>query len=536
METICFTQDEKLYIQIFEYFVNEIEGKRIHSGDKLPSMRKLADHLGVSLNTVKTAYEMLLDEGYIVSRERSGYYVDKILSENLPNLAGEIENFLPPPEKCYKYNFKYSLTDNSRIPVSVIKKCAQAAVSQSIEVVDYPNEGIWELRYVIAKYLKERRGVITSPENIVVTSGFEDNLFILSSLLQKPVFALESPGYTRLSYSLDSLRQDYIYVPIDQYGFSVKDLEKTTANVVITSPNHQFPTGLITGIRRRQRLLNWAKDDERRYIVEDDYNSDFKYTGRPIPALKSMDETGSVILSGSFSQSVGKFLGISYLVLPDRLIMGENRLHTPLRPVSPPLEQSDPQLPLQPVSPLSRSRATEPLEHHCAQLPFQPVSPPLEQSDPQLPLQPVYPLSRSRATESLEHYCAQFPFQPVSPLLQYTLKEFLARGNFEKHLNRMNTLYSRKRRKFLKAVKQEENVEVYGSDAGLHIIVELDPAHFDLEHFEEVMAEHAIYAERVKNYAQGPWPDNEIILGFGGIKEDRIEEAVGYFFKILRKP
>lgn len=458
METICLTQDEKLYIQIYNYFVNEIEAKRIHPGDKLPSMRKLADHIGVSLNTVKTAYEMLLDEGYIISRERSGYYVDKILSEDFPNLDGsklngEILDCRPTPDKHYKYNFKYSLTDNSKIPISVIQKCAQAAVAQSIAAVDSPDEGIWELRVEIAKYLKERRAVRVSPENIIVTSGFEENLFILSSLLEHPVFALESPGYTRLSLSLSSLGQEYIYIPIDSYGFSVKDLEKTSANVVITSPNHQFPSGLITGIRRRQRLLNWAKEDKRRFIVEDDYNSDFKYTGRPIPALKSMDESGSVILCGSFSQSIGKFLGISYLVLADRL----------------------------------------------------------KQNAPQLAL------------------------QAVSPLLQYILKEFLARGYFEKHLNRMNTFYNRKRRKFLKAVKQEKHVEVFGSDAGLHLIVKLDPAYYDLEHFEDIMSENAVYAERVSQYGQGPWPDNEIILGFAGIVEDKIEEAVAYFFRILRK-
>lgn len=458
METICFTQDEKLYIQIYNYFVNEIEAKRIYPGDKLPSMRKLADHIGVSLNTVKTAYEMLLDEGYIIARERSGYYVDKILSEDFPNLDGsklhgEILDYRPTPDKHYKYNFKYSLTDNSKIPISVIQKCAQAAVAQSIAAVDSPDEGIWELRVEIAKYLKERRAVRISPENIIVTSGFEENLFILSSLLENPIFALESPGYTRLSLSLSSLGQEYIYIPIDSYGFSVKDLEKTSANVVITSPNHQFPSGLITGIRRRQRLLNWAKEDKRRFIVEDDYNSDFKYTGRPIPALKSMDESGSVLLCGSFSQSIGKFLGISYLVLADRL----------------------------------------------------------KQNAPQLAL------------------------QAVSPLLQYTLKEFLARGYFEKHLNRMNTFYNRKRRKFLKAVKQEKHVEVFGSDAGLHLIVKLDPAYYDLEHFEDIMSENAVYAERVSQYAQGPWPDDEIILGFAGIEEDKIEEAVAYFFRILRK-
>ncbi len=455
METICFTQNEKLYIQIYNYFVNEIEVKRIRSGEKFPSTRKLADHLGVSLNTVKTAYEMLLDEGYIISKERSGYYVDKILSENFPDLDREVQDFLPPSEKQYKYNFKYSLIDHSKIPVSVIKKCTQTAVAQSIQAIDPPDEGIWELREEIAKYLKERRGVYTSPQNIIVTSGFEDHLFILSSLLQNPIFALESPGYTKLSFILDSLGQKYIHVPIDQYGFSVKDLEKTAANVVITSPNYQFPTGMIMGIRRRQRLLNWAQEKTGRYIVEDDYNSDFKYTGRPIPALKSMAKSDSAILSGSFSQSIGKFLGISYLVLPDKLLHAKNR--------------------------------------------------------------------------------AQFPLQQVSPFLQYTLKEFLVRGDFEKHLNRMNTLYSRKRKKFLKALKQEKNVEVSGSDAGLHIIVKLNAEYYELEHFAEIMEDRQIYAEKVKNYAQGPWPENEIILGFGGIKEEEIEEAVRYFFQVLRK-
>ena len=458
METICFSANEKLYLQIYDYFVREIEGKRIQSGDKLPASRKLADHLGVSLNTVKAAYDMLLEEGYIVAKERSGYYVDKILSGNFPHLDAATEAFRPPELKTYRYNFKYSLTDQSKLPVTVIKKCAQAAVQQALETPDPAREGVWALRQEIAKYLKDRRGVYSSPENILVTSGFEDHLFLLSALLPQALFALESPGYTRLSFILQSLGQKYLYVPIDQYGFSVKDLEQTSANVVITGPNHQFPTGLITGIRRRQRLLNWAKERPGRYIVEDDYNSDFKYTGRPIPALKSMDENDCVILSGSFSQSIGKFLGISYLVLPDQLLDEATAL--------------------------------------------------------------------------------QLPLQQVSPLLQYTLKEFLARGDFEKHLNRMNTLYSRKRKKFLKALKQAEcadHVELSGSEAGLHIIAKLDPNYFDLENLEDRMADQEVYVERVQKYAQGPWPENEVILGFGGIREDQLAEAVDYFFQILHQ-
>lgn len=458
METICFSTNEKLYLQIYQYFVREIEGKKIQSGDKLPATRKLADHLGVSLNTVKTAYDMLLEEGYIVARERSGYYVDKILSEHFPHLEEDLEAFHPPELKTYRYNFKYALTDNAKLPLSVIKKCAQAAVSQALETAEVPREGAWELRQEIAKYLKDRRGVQTSPANILVTGGFADHLFLLSALLPQALFALESPGYTRLSFILHSLGQAYLYIPIDQYGFSVKDLEQTSANVVITSPNHQFPTGLITGIRRRQRLLNWAQAEPGRFIVEDDYNSDFKYTGRPIPALKSMDEKDCVILSGSFSQSVGKFLGISYLVLPDQLL------------------------------------------HQATAL--------------------------------------RLPLQQVSPLLQYTLKEFLARGDFEKHLNRMNTLYSRKRKKFLKALKQADyadHIKLSGSEAGLHIIAQLDPDYFNLDQLEDRMANQGIYIERVKKYAQGPWPENEIILGFGGIQEDQLEEAVDSFFRILRQ-
>ncbi|MDD7401719.1 MAG: PLP-dependent aminotransferase family protein [Eubacteriales bacterium] len=458
METICFSSNEKLYLQIYDYFVREIEGKRIQSGDKLPASRKLADHLGVSLNTVKAAYDMLLEEGYIVAKERSGYYVDKILSEHFPRLDEKIEIFQPPDLKSYRYNFKYSLTDPSKLPLTVIKKCTQEAVHQALETGDHPREGAWELRQEIAKYLKARRGVQTSPQNILVTSGFADHLFLLSALLPQALFALENPGYTRLSFILQSLGQKHLYVPIDQYGFSVKDLERTAANVVITSPNHQFPTGLITGIRRRQRLLNWAQEQPGRYIVEDDYNSDFKYTGRPIPALKSMDESDCVILSGSFSQSIGKFLGISYLVLPDQLL------------------------------------------HQATAL--------------------------------------QLPLQQVSPFLQYTLKEFLARGDFEKHLNRMNTLYSRKRKKFLKALKQADyadHIDLAGSEAGLHIIAKLDSDYFDLENLEDRMADQEVYVERVKKYAQGLWPENEIILGFGGIREDQLEEAVDFLLQNLRK-
>lgn len=154
---------------------------------------------------------------------------------------------------------------------------------------------------------------------IVITSGYASGLILLLSLMENKVFAMEDPGYTFNEKLFTNTNKQLLKIPIDQYGFSVADLEKTEATVAITTPSHQFPTGIIMGVRRRQRLLNWAYEAEGRYIIEDDFDSNFKYTGQPIPALKSMDRHERVILSGSFSQTMGSYLRISYLVLPKPL-------------------------------------------------------------------------------------------------------------------------------------------------------------------------------------------------------------------------
>ncbi|MDO5044767.1 MAG: PLP-dependent aminotransferase family protein [Coriobacteriia bacterium] len=453
MITIHFNEDEKLYIQIYEHFVTEIKSNAIKAGEKLPSERSLKEHLKVSLNTVKNAYQQLLDEGYIVSKERSGYFVDKIDYKDFTEVSGEVPHSVPPSKPGYRYNFSYTGLDLEQAPHSILKKCAQAGLETALHINTPPKEGLYSLRLEIAKYLKERRGVITSPDHIIITNGLSESFFIISQLLNEKVYAIEDPGYTRVEEVLKILHKEVLNIPIDRYGFSVKDLEKTKAKLVVVSPNHQFPTGIMMGVRRRMRLLNWAREKQGRYIIEDDYNSDFKYQGKPIPALKSMDESKTILL-GSFSKIVGKFLSVSYLVLPSGL-----------------------------------------LEH------AKDINPPFE----------------------------------VSLLQQCTLEQFMKNGDFERHLNRMNTHYRKKRSLLLAKVEQAEGIEILGSDAGLHLVIRMDKTLYTMEQFDELMSKHGIYAEKVSAYSHRTCHDNEVILGFGAIPLRDIEEGVACFLKALRR-
>lgn len=455
MITLHFNEKENLYQQIYDYFIKEIRQKRIGPGDRLPSRRALAQHLGVSLNTVKLAYDQLLDEGYIVSRERSGFFVDKLSPEDLPRIPKIRTPFVAPKTPRAKYNFAYSAIDRSRLPLSLLKRCAQEAIVDCSLDSRGPKGGLWTLREEIGKYLETRRGLVADAEDIIITAGYSEHLVLLMALIEGSYFAMEDPGYKKTQEIFKSSHREIVPIPIDKYGFSVKDLEKTQANVAIVTPNHQFPTGIIMGLRRRQRLLAWAKEGEGRYIVEDDYDSDFKYSGNPIPALKSLDQEDRVILSGSFSQSLGPFLGISYLVLPKDLRKKWDKMDLPL--------------------------------------------------------------------------------SGASLLQQYTLERFLASGGFEKHLNRMNTHYRNKRNLLLKRLKQEKGVEVLGAEAGLHFILRLDPKYWDCQNLQRKIRKERIHARSIDYYSSREWPYQDLIIGFGGLDLDEIDQAIGALLQAISR-
>lgn len=319
MITVNFNSKDHLYIQVVRAIINQIASGDLKSGDKLPSRRTLAKQLDVSLNTVVSAYNQLLDEGYIISKERSGYFIDLLSPDMIPSYQ-DIEAQLPIPPEIpdehfdYRYDFHYSSRDLSNLNINQFLHSAPKVLEQSIQQKN-EKQGVYSVRESIAKYLTQYRGVATHPENVIITGGHWESVAIIDSLLEEPLYGVEDPGYY---YKQENSR--FLKIPIDKYGFSVADLEKSPAKIAITTPNHQFPTGIIMGLRRRQRLLKWVYEESDRYIIENDYYNEFRLNRNTVPSLMSLDQNERVILMGSFRQSLGSVFRLSYLVLPNHLI------------------------------------------------------------------------------------------------------------------------------------------------------------------------------------------------------------------------
>ena len=341
MITISFNRTEDLNQQIYMAIVREIASETLQAGDRLPSRRSLAMHLGVSLNTVKKAYGQLLDEGFIRSKERSGFYVDQLNPTLLyrveaaeTNKGDDLSEEDFPGEK-WAFNFSYAATDPGQAQKKVWSRLAKRSMEEALLGRSSHAQTHWALKKAVAAYLSSHRGVDTPAKNILLTTGYAENLLLLFMLFKDPIFAVEEPGYLRTDPIFQAAGKNFLPIAIDSSGFSVTDLEKSPANIALTTPNHQFPTGIIMGLRRRQELLSWAEEKPGRYVLEDDYDSDFKYYGKTIPALKSLDQKERVIMSGSFTQSIGSFLAVSYLVLPDPLLSDFQGLKIPKGKVSP---------------------------------------------------------------------------------------------------------------------------------------------------------------------------------------------------------
>jgi GntR family transcriptional regulator/MocR family aminotransferase len=183
-----------------------------------------------------------------------------------------------------------------------------------------PCEGVKELREAIADHLHSFRGMNVDPDQIVVGAGTEYLYSLLIQLLGRDrIYCLENPGYKKLQSVYESHGVTCRYVDLDEYGINVKELKSCDANVVHTSPNHHFPTGITMPISRRYELLAWCNEKNGRYIIEDDYDSEFRLNGKPIPPLQSIDACEKVIYMNTFSKSLTSTIRISYMVLPEHL-------------------------------------------------------------------------------------------------------------------------------------------------------------------------------------------------------------------------
>lgn len=308
---------EQLYVEIKGAIVNG----RISVGTKLPSKRKLADYLAISQTTVELAYSQLAAEGFIEPRARKGFYAQAV--EELAYLELPQEETDMPPATVYTYDFHPAGIDTHSFPFATWRKIAKDAIDDTnhdLLLSGHP-QGDDALRQEIAHYLYQSRGVVCEAEQIVIGSGTEQLMPLLIRLLDKQVvFGFENPGYP-LTHSIFA-HHDRQAVPIsvEDDGINVGELEASNVDIAYVTPSHQFPTGSVLSATKRAQLLNWATAEPERFIIEDDYDSEFRYTSRPIPALQSMDVSGRVIYLSTFSKSLMPSLRLAYMVLPKRLL------------------------------------------------------------------------------------------------------------------------------------------------------------------------------------------------------------------------
>ncbi|PEF35389.1 MocR-like pyridoxine biosynthesis transcription factor PdxR [Bacillus wiedmannii] len=311
-----------LYVQLYEYIKKEIKDGTIPALTKLPAKRKLASYLQVSKNTVEAAYEQLLAEGYIESASRKGYFVCKV--EQMIYVEGseaKVEE-VPFREENYTFDFTQTGVDTNTFPFTTYRKLINDVWqphNNELLFLGHP-QGESSLREEIASYLYESRGVRCSASQIVLGAGTQILVKLLFQLLKGSNYAVENPGYHRKMVVFEQGEKKVQMLSLDRDGICMADLENSDANVVFVTPSHQFPYGMIMPITRRTQLLQWAKKEEDRYIIEDDYDSEFRYSGKPIPALQGLDTDGKVIYMGTLSKALLPSLRMSYIVLPKNVI------------------------------------------------------------------------------------------------------------------------------------------------------------------------------------------------------------------------
>lgn len=318
-----------LYEQIYEHIRKEIKEGKLLQGERLPSTRSLAENLQIARSTVELAYEQLLSEGYIESQPYRGYFVSKVeelfqLVEPKEAKSSEVIKKEPVTDKViYTYDFSPTQIDMSQFPFSVWRKIHKNVLSDGNEKLYAQGNarGDYGLRETIARYLHASRGVNCTPEQVIVGAGNDYLLMLLEKILgpQIPI-AMENPTYKRAYQIFQSFQYPITTVDMDENGMKVEELRKSKARLVYVMPSHQYPTGVVMPIGRRGELLKWASEQADRYLIEDDYDSEFRYRGKPIPSLQASDKNDRVIYMGTFSKSIAPAIRVSYMVLPMKLV------------------------------------------------------------------------------------------------------------------------------------------------------------------------------------------------------------------------
>ena len=303
-----------LYESLYRCIRADILSGRLVPGEKLPSKRALSAHLEISKITVEGAYSQLLSEGYIRAEEKRGYFVEAVERHIHP-----AEQWQAPPAAEEGI---IDLTSNSPVhfPFSVWSRLQRQVMLDMGErlLLGLHNQGVWELRQAIAHHLADFRGMRVSPDNILIGAGTDFLYNLLIQLLgREKCYVLEEPGYSKIRKVYAAAGARCVSGSMDDLGVQTASLEG--ANVLHISPSHHFPTGLVTPMARRLEILQWAREGQDRWIIEDDYDSEFRFAAHPLPTLQSLD-SGKVIYMNTFSKTLAPSIRISYMVLPPMLM------------------------------------------------------------------------------------------------------------------------------------------------------------------------------------------------------------------------
>ncbi|MBR6740436.1 MAG: PLP-dependent aminotransferase family protein [Clostridia bacterium] len=430
-----------LWEQLYSQLKDQIQRGDYAPLTKLPSKREMAARLGVSINTVTAAYARLEDEGYIEAKERSGFFV-KAIDELIHFTADPIKSKAEREEE-FEADFSPYRVDREHFPYTIWRRLLRQSVEQTGEdmLLPPPPQGDASLKTAICAYLRQSRSIDCDPESVIVGGGTGSLLRMLCGILPKGTIATEEPVYRSAEAVFRAMGRETH--PL----YDLSQLSDSEAAAIYLTPSHQFPLGYSLPVAERVALLNWAASDSGRYIIEDDYDSEFRYSGRPLPPIKSLDRYDRVVYIGTFSKCIAPSLKISYAVLPGELLAA---------------------------------------------------------------FSPVY-------------------LSAVSRLEQQTLALFINGGYFERHLNRMRSVYAKKRALLTDVFR---DCEIFGENAGHHIIVKL-PGLSEAELVDRAAQ------KRIKVYPISPYfmqgiPKQYtscVMLGYGSLTESEIS----YYASVLRE-
>lgn len=444
-----------LYMQLADFIKQEIMNKHISPNEKLPSKRKLAEHLQISLNTVQSAYDQLCAEGYVESIPRRGLFVLTIDEEFRSRLDTEENKEMQKVEQAnpVKIDFNSGNVDSSYFPYNTWRKLSMQSIyeDQNFWFSNGDPQGEFNLREEIAKHLYATRGVNCHPDHIILGAGTQMLIGLIGLLIGRDkTYALENPGYHRIRVVLQDMGINVLPISVDDNGMNVSQLNKSKANIAYVTPSHQFPYGMIMPITRRLELLKWA-EKKGGYIIEDDYDGEYRYKGKPIPALQGLDKNNRIIYLGTFSKSLIPSLRISFAVLPKSLYSTYRKHFT------------------------------------------------------------VYK-------------------QTVSRMHQDTLYRFIKEGHWNSHLNKMRTLYRKKRQVLLQTIQHYLGgfVKVIGENAGLHIVLEVYTEWTETQLIEKALACGVKVYPLSMYYFEKRYTGNpKVILGYGGLTDAEMDEGIG---------